>query len=130
MTVLAFACAKLKVGDISSLEAFYTGAFGFVVTTRIAVDEGDAPLRELFFATPGSQKPDFALIEYPGQPVPPPGEAILAFSVADLEAVIAAVVAHGGRDLTGAIEIPEWAMRLAFVCDPGGHQIELIQATA
>ncbi|KUR81103.1 hypothetical protein [Novosphingobium sp. Fuku2-ISO-50] len=77
MAVLAFARAKLKVGDISSLEAFYTGAFGFVVTTRIAVD-----------------------------------------------------VAHGGRDLTGAIEIPEWAMRPAFVCDPGGHQIELIQATA
>lgn len=130
MTVLAFAFAKLIVGDISTLEAFYTGALGLVVTTRLEVGEGAAPMRELFFAMPGSTKPDFALIEYLGQPVPVPGEALLSFMVADLEATIAAVEAHGGRNLTGVIEAPEWKMRLAFVADPGGHQIELMQATA
>jgi len=130
MTALSFAFAKLKVGDIASLEAFYTAALGFAVTARISVDEGDAPLRELFFGMPGAQKPDFALIEYLGQPVPAPGEALLSFMVADLEATIAAVEAHGGRSLTGAIEAPEWNLRLAFVTDPGGHEIELMQATA
>lgn len=130
MTVLAFALAKLIVGDIVRLEAFYTGALGLVVTLRLEVDEGATPLRELFFAMPGSTKPDFALIEYLGKPVPVPGEALLSFMVADLEAGIAAVEAHGGRNLTGAIEAPEWKMRLAFVADPGGHQIELMQTTA
>jgi catechol 2,3-dioxygenase-like lactoylglutathione lyase family enzyme len=130
MTVLSFACAKLIVGDIAALEAFYTAALGLEVLVRLNVDEGDAPLQELFFAMPGGAKPDFALIKYTDRPVPPPGEALLTFMVADIEATIAAVEAHGGRNLTGAIEAPQWAMRLAFVADPGGHQIELMQATA
>jgi len=130
LTALSFAFANLKVGDISVLEAFYTGALGFVVSTRIEVDNGAAPMRELFFAMPGAQKPDFALIQYLNQPAPAPGEALLSFMVADLEASIAAVEAHGGRDLTGAIEAPEWNMRLAFVTDPEGHQIELMQTIA
>ncbi|WP_408591392.1 VOC family protein [Novosphingobium sp.] len=129
MAALSFAFAKLIVGDLSALEEFYTGALGFVVTTRIAVDAGDAPLRELFFALPGKVKADFALIEYLGKPVPVAGEVLLSFMVADLEASIAAVVAHGGRDLSGVIEAPDWQMRLAFVADPGGHRIELMQGT-
>ena len=72
---------------------------------------------------------DGALIEYLGKPVPVAGEALLSFMVADLEASIAAVVAHGGRDLSGVIEAPDWQMRLAFVADPGGHRIELMQGT-
>lgn len=130
MSALSFAFTKLKVGQIDALEAFYTQALGLAVTVRIEVTEGDAPFRELFFGMPGAARPDFALIEYPGQPVPPTGEALLSFMVADLEASIAAVEAHGGKRLTDPIEAPEWQTRLAFVMDPGGHQIELMQSLA
>lgn len=126
MTALAFAAAKLKVADSASLTAFYTKAFGFAVTATIEEGEGPNQIREVFLALPGGPAL-LALLEYVNQPAPAPGEVIIALAVADLEASIASVVAHGGSDVTGIIPVPQHNLRLAFVADPEGHQIELLQ---
>lgn len=129
MSVTAFAAAKLKVSDIDGLERFYTSALGLAVTARIEEGEGPSHIREVFLAV-GHAPAQFALIKYVNQPLPPPGEAIVALAVNDLDAAIAAVVAHGGSDLTGPIEVPAHNLRLAFVADPEGHQIELLHQMA
>lgn len=125
MSVTAFEAAKLRVSDIDALERFYTTSLGLVVTARIEEGEGASHIREVFLAV-GDAPAQFALIKFVNQPLPPPGEAIVTLAVNDLDAVIAAVVAHGGSDLTGPIEVPEHNVRLAFVADPEGHQIELL----
>jgi len=126
MSAIAFALAKFKVGDLAVLEHFYTAALGFTVTARIEEGEGDHQIRELILGL-GGEQPHFALIHYPNQPVPLPGEAIVALVVADLESALAKVVAHGGTDQTGVIPVPDWNLKLAFVTDPEGHQLELMQ---
>jgi predicted enzyme related to lactoylglutathione lyase len=128
MTALAFAAAKIRVGDIEALEAFYTKALGFTVTARIEEGEGQAHIREIFLGLNGAPA-QLALIRYVNLPVPQPGEAIVALMTADLDAAVASVVAHGGTNLTGAIEVPAYKLRLAFVADPEGHQIEIMQQT-
>lgn len=129
MTALAFAAAKIKVADIDRLEAFYTEALGFNVTARIEDGEGAAHIREIFLGI-GDAPAQLALIRYVNLPVPQPGEAIVALTTSDVEASIASVIAHGGIDLSGVIEVPDYKLRLAFVADPEGHQIELMQRTA
>jgi len=126
MTAIAFALARFKVADLAGLEKFYTRALGFTVTTRADEGEGEQELHEIFLGLGGAQ-PQFALIHYPNQPTPQPGEAMVALIVDDLEATIAAVQAEGGRDVTGVIPVPEYKMKLAFVTDPEGHMIELMQ---
>lgn len=125
MSAVAFAAAKIKVWDIAGLERFYTAALGFTVTARIEDGEGPSQIQEIFLALPGGAA-QFALIKFVNLPMPEPGEALIALTVTDLDAAIASVLAHGGSDLTGPVEVPSHNLRVAIVTDPEGHQIELI----
>jgi len=129
MTAIAFAAAKLVVADIDRLETFYCGALGFTVTARIADGEGAAQIREIFLGL-GNAPSQLALIHYVNLPAPQPGGAIVALMVDDIAATLASVLAHGGSDLSGVIDAPAYNLRLAFVADPEGHQLELMQRTA
>lgn len=126
MSAVAFALAKLVVGDLVGLEQFYTKALGFAVTARIEEGEDEHQLRELILGLPGAQ-PLFALLQYPNLPTPQPGEAVIVLMVADIEAALAAVEANGGRKLTDVIPVPDYNMVLAYVADPEGHKVELMQ---
>ncbi|WP_051209763.1 VOC family protein [Sphingobium quisquiliarum] len=129
MTAIAFALAKFKVADLEGLEQFYTRALGFVVTARVDEGEDLHEIHELIFALPDAP-PQFALVQYPNQPTPQPGEAIVALMVDDLEATLSRVEAHGGRRLTDVIPVPDHNMKLAYVADPEGHTLELMQMLA
>ena len=130
MSAVAFSAAKIKVGDIDGLERFYSAALGFTVTARIEDGEGPSHIREIFLGLPGGGAAQFALIKFVNLPLPEPGEAIIALTVTDLETAIASVLAHGGSDLTGPVDVPSHNLRIAIVADPEGHQIELISQTA
>lgn len=129
MTAIAFAFARFKVADLADLEIFYTRALGFTVTMRVDEGEGADELHEIFLGLGGAQ-PQFALIHYPNQPVPQVGEAIVSLIVDDLEATLAAVKTHGGKDVTGVIAVPDHHMKLAYITDPEGHMLELMQMLA
>jgi len=126
MTAIAFALARFKVADLPGLEKFYTEALGFTVAMRVTEGEGEDELREIFLSL-GGARPQFALLHYPNRPAPPPGEAVIAFVVDDLEASVDAVEAHGGTNVTGIVAVPNHNMKLAFVTDPEGHTVELMQ---
>ena len=49
-------------------------------------------------------------------------------SVVDLDAAIAAAVAGGGSVAVEPVEIPQHKLRLAYVADPEGHLLELLQS--
>lgn len=122
-----FAFTKLIVGDIAGLERFYCEALGLRVANRIEIDNGAWNLVETILAVGESAAPLLNLIHYPGRPVPPAGEAVIGFNVTDLDAVIAAAVAGGGSLAVPPVAVPEHGLRLAYVADPEGHTIELLQ---
>jgi len=69
------------------------------------------------------------LVSYPNRPRPAPGEAVTGFMVADLEAALEQSLAAGAIIETPVTEVPEHHLRLAFILDPQGHRVELLQRT-
>ena len=124
--ITGFAFTKLHVADLAVMERFYCGCLGFTVTARIDVGADSYNLEELVLAVPGGST-QLNLIHYRGRPVPPAGEAVIGFTVADLDAAVAAMVAAGATVTVPPTAIPEHHLRLAYVTDPEGHTLELLQ---
>lgn len=130
MTTKAFSLAKIQVADIDAAERFYVEGLGLEVSARVAEGEGEARMFERIMAVPGAPRgtPNFILISYPDAPCPPPGESTIGFMVEELEASIERAVAAGARLDVPPAELPHYGLRLAFLLDPQGHRIELLQA--
>jgi len=124
--ITGFAFTKLHVADLPAMERFYCGCLGFTVTARVDIGADSYNLEELILAVPGGST-QLNLLHYRGRPVPPAGEAVIGFTVADLDAALAAIVAAGGMVTVEPTAIPEHQLRLAYVADPEGHTLELLQ---
>lgn len=125
--VKAFAYVKLVVDDLDKLQKFYTETLGLTLAMQVAEGEGDQAFREAFLSIgqqPGTQ---IVLIQYLAKPAPPPGEALLALMVDDVDATLAAIVKGGGKVTVPAFTIAAHKLRMAYATDPGGHTIELMQ---
>ena len=114
---------KLVVRDLDAARRFYTRAFGLVQQGDDVVMPG---LREAMLARPGDR---FTLVLYQhtdgreitlGSAYGPVG-----FLTRNLDAALAHVVAEGATCGRGPLDLP--GMKVAFVFDPEGHEIELIQ---
>ncbi|WP_079247051.1 VOC family protein [Sphingomonas turrisvirgatae] len=113
---------KLVVRDLDAMVDFYTTAFGFEVQNRIRL----SGLEEVMLVLPGER---FNLVLYhhtDGRAVEiGDGHGPLGFITRDLDAALGHVLASGATPDKGPIDLP--GMRLAFVHDPEGHELELIQ---
>lgn len=117
-----FILFKLIVADVAAATAFYQQVFGFSVRRRI---EGPGFFEVLLEQAPGG----FTLVLYQhrdGRPIDV-GNAYgpLGFIVADIAAEIARSLAAGARLIEGPVEFE--GLQLAFLTDPDGHEIELIE---
>lgn len=130
MTVTAFAYAKVVVKDADALKSFYTDALGLTAAMRIEEGEGDHAFVEHFFVAGAGPAPQIVLISYTNRPVPTPGESVLAVSVDDVDATLAAIEQAGGRTTVPAFDIPAHKMRMAYALDPEGHTLELLHVGA
>jgi lactoylglutathione lyase len=113
---------KLIVRDLDAMQAFYTKTFGFEERSRIALPT----LEEVMLALPGEQ---FTLVLYRhtddraveiGS-----GHGPVGFLTRDVDAAYAHALANGASDMAAPRDLG--SMRLAFVKDPEGHEIEMIQ---
>lgn len=131
MAVTAFPFTKIMVADIAGLERFYLDVLGLGHVRRIEEGEGDHAFIEVFLSV-GQHKggAQLVLMQYLNQPAPPPGEALLALMVDDLDATVAAVQAGGGAVTVPAFTIEAHHLRMAYVTDPEGHTLELMQVLA
>ena len=125
--VSGFAFTKLVVADLARLERFYCDALGMQVRARLDIAEKGWDLEELILVV-GRSQTLLNLIHYRDRPAPAPGEVVVGLSVDDLDATIAAAVAGGGSVAVEPVEIPEHKLRLAYVADPEGHLLELLQS--
>jgi catechol 2,3-dioxygenase-like lactoylglutathione lyase family enzyme len=131
MTTKGFSLAKIQVQDIDAAERFYVEALGLEVTGRVTNGEGEQLMLERILTVPGSPRgaTSFILISYPNTPCPAPGVATMGFMVETLEAAIEKATAAGASVDVPPVDMPEYSLRLAFLRDPQGHRIELLQST-
>jgi len=108
------------------MERFYCDAMGLSVRTRIAVDQPAYVIRETVLEVAGSATL-LNLVQHLDRPCPVPGESVIRLTVSDIVAVIAACVQAGGEVKTPATEVPEHKLKVAYIADPEGHMLELLQ---
>lgn len=130
---LALDHAGASVGNLERSIAFYTGVFGFVVDETFAIP--GSPVRGAVLVNAGGARVE--LFHREGSLAAPPGHPIdstlqqgwfqLAFSVADADLAFERVVAAGASAVKPPFRAPDGRCRVAFVGDPDGNLIELIQ---
>jgi lactoylglutathione lyase len=122
-----FHFTKILVNDPDALLSFYSAAFGMKEKYRVAQGEGGGALSEIIMTNAAGGDPTLVLLHYVNRPVPVPGETVIGYTVADLEATLHAVEAAGGTVEEPPKEMPEHGITVAFVLDPEGHRLELFQ---
>lgn len=119
---------KVVVNDLDEQAEFYRSVLSLAVVHRLSGGEGEGRYEQLVLA--GSEVgPTVLLVRYPDRGVPPAGEVVLGFGVADVDAVVRAAVAAGGLVRVEPRALPGTGMRVAVVTDPEGHALELVQGS-
>lgn len=127
-----FVFTKMVVADLEREATFYEQVIGLKPVMRMTIGDGADIADEAILSadgTPGSA-PSLALLCYRHRPAPVPGELVLGFMVDDADAIVAATLRAGGRVLTAPHDVIEHGLRIGFVADPEGHEVEIIQPLA
>jgi lactoylglutathione lyase len=125
----------LAVADLAAQAAWFCEVFGLVRELAVRVEPLDLSIEMLIHPGYGYR---VELLHRPGS-VPggkpaTPAEAALrqgyghvAFDVADLDAAYERAVARRARPVVAPCASPEAGVRMAFLADPEGNLIELLQ---
>ena len=124
----------LNVADLAAAEAWYVAAFGYVRELTLRIDPVDLDIVMLIHPGRGDR---LELLHRkgsrPGLKPADPAEAALseafghiAFDVADLDEHVERLVALGARPVMTPRPSPEPGVRMAFVADPEGNLVELL----
>lgn len=114
----------IRVRDLDAAVAFYATAFGYLLRARREGPEGS----EIAFLTLGDDPGELQLMHVPGGAdfAVPERLMHLAYRVDDLAATLAAVQALGAAVVKGPYTLPSGSI-VAFVRDPDGYDLELVQ---
>ena len=127
-----FSFCKLIVDDLDGMAVFYRQVFGVTdwarVTKEISATTG-GPIDEITFRPAANGGPSLTLLKLLDTPAPPRGEVVLGFITSSITALLDRAVASGGRIATPAEAQPEHDIKVAFIEDPEGHLIEIIEMT-
>ena len=126
----------LAVADLGAAAAWYCDVFGLVPELSLRVDAIDLSIEMLIHPRFGYR---VELLHRPGtgpgadgQPTHPAAAALragfghVAFGVADLDGAFDRAVARGARPVMPPCPAPEPGVRMAFVADPEGNLVELL----
>lgn len=124
----------LSVADLAAAEAFYGEAFGF--TRQLAFELAPHPIRGVMLTHSSGMR--LELFEHAaaqsGLHDPTPIEALatrgyghFALRAADIEPIYDAALAAGARSRVPPSPSPEPGVRFAFVADPEGNLVELVE---
>ncbi|CAG6397111.1 VOC family protein [Streptomyces cocklensis] len=135
MSVASFDHIGLSVADLERQCRFYAEAFGFCETHRTEIP--DAGVRIALLSGPSGAAVEFTQrVDSAAQHFANPLEGAgiqgyfhWALTVPDLDAALAAAVAHGARTVSQPAPARRPGIRFAYVADPEGNLIELLQHT-
>lgn len=128
--ILGMHATKLVVRDVDAAERFYQ-AIGLRLVSRNLGGEGDVRQSQAWLSVTGDASSHMLILSQfveVAAPAPPayPREVWLAFNVADVDGVIAAVEQAGGSTLRPGEDRPEHGVRAAVVADAEGHIMEIV----
>lgn len=126
MTDVSFTLAffKVIVTDLDAAVRFYTETFGFTVADQVNV----AGVEERMLTMPDGKFTLVLLRWTDGRAITVGnGFGPVGFMTRDIEAAYAKALANGATSQRAPFDMGP--MRIAFVLDPEGHSIELIQYT-
>lgn len=132
--ILGMHATKLVVRDVDAAERFYQ-TIGLKLASRNLGGEGEVRQKQSWMSVTGDSSSHMLILsqflEVPAPPLPDyPREFWLAFNVADVDAILAAVEAAGGSVLRPGEDRPEHGVRAAVVGDIEGHIIEIVGPTS
>jgi lactoylglutathione lyase len=127
----------LVVGDLAAAAAWYCEVFGLERELAVRVEALELSIEMLIHRGYGYR---VELLHRPGsgaapggKPVNPAEAALLhgyghvAFDVTDLDAAYERAVERGARPVMSPCPSPEAGVRMAFLADPEGNLVELLQ---
>jgi lactoylglutathione lyase len=130
----------LTVADLAGQAAWFCGVFGLERELAVRVEALDLSIEMLIHP---EYRYRVELLHRPGSGFGPggkpdtPAEAALrqgyghvAFDVTDLDAAYSQALARGARPVMPPCPSPEVGVRMAFVADPEGNLVELLQRSA
>lgn len=120
--------SMLRVGDLDRSIAFYCDVLGMRVLRR--GDMPDEGRRNVFLGYDAeAQSAVLELTELSGRTDYEKGDGYghLALQFADLGRVAASIAANGGKLESGPTANPQRTVIIAFILDPDGYEIELIE---
>ena len=123
-----FHFSKILVTDTEAQFAFYSSVLGMAEKYRFSHGEGDDELEEIIMTSAAGGDPSLVLLHYVNRPKPTTGEAVLGFSVPDLDDTVSRAVEAGGSLAAPPVDVTEFKIKVAFVLDPEGHRLELVQS--
>ncbi|MER7559149.1 VOC family protein [Nocardioides sp. NPDC126508] len=127
----------LAVADLEAMTTWYAGALGLTEEFGFAVEQ--AGLRGAMLRSPDGWRLELLAREggVPGLRAADPAEAALtrgfghiALDVADVGAAYDSLIGHGATDRMSPRPSPEPGIRMAYVADPEGNLVELLDRTS
>lgn len=124
----------LSVGDLDTACEFYSRAFGFA--RQLEFELAPHPIRGLMLRHESGMRLELFQREgsSPGMQGATPIEALatrgyghFAFAAPDIDSVFAGAVAAGARPVMEPGPSPEPGVRFAFLADPEGNLVELVE---
>ncbi len=122
-----FGFTKLVVGDLEQSAEFYQEVCGIRELGRVDAEIEGRPIREIMFHPTQAGGATLVLLCFVGAPKPAAGELILGFTTPDLAAFVERVKQAGGSIAQEIKTLEEMKIQVAFVRDPEGHLIEVVQ---
>ena len=127
----------LAVADLAAEASWFCEVFGLVRELALRVEPLDLSIEMLIHPDLGYRiellhRPGPASVAH-GKPDTPAEAALrrgyghVAFDVTDLDAAYNRAVARGARPVMAPCPSPEPGVRMAFVADPEGNLVELLQ---
>ena len=127
----------LSVADLDAAEGFYATAFGF--TRQLAFELNPHPIRGVMLAHPSGSR--LELFEHSGSvpglqalgPIEPHatrGYNHFALAAPHIDDVFSAALAAGATAVIEPRPSPEPGVRFAFLADPEGNLVELVEKGA
>jgi lactoylglutathione lyase len=114
---------KLIVHDLEKEQSFYEQAFGFTVQDRFVTDD----FNEVILRQEGTDVMIVLQCYTDGREIPDArAHGPAGFATDDMDATHATVVAAGATP-KGPVIVVEGGIKVAFLNDPEGHEIELCQ---
>jgi len=122
-----FNFTKLVVADLEKSFAFYRDVCGFTEQQRVRSAIAGRAFEEIIMAGRSPKAPSLILVAFDDRRAPAPGETILGLFTRDLAGFVEHAQRQGGTLLQAAHHVPDMKFTVAFVQDPEGHLLEVIQ---